>query len=57
MRSMAERAPVTLTGAASALKEGNSEVNLGDPKVQKPISIHERARQQKNYENMRKMLV
>ena len=48
---------VSLTGAASALKEGNSEVNLGNPKVQKPAAVHERARQQKNYENMRKMLV
>ena len=50
-------AAVSLTGAASALKEGNSEINLGNPKVQKPAAIHERARQQKNYENMRKMLI
>ena len=47
---------MSLTGAQSALAAASKDLTLGDPKSQKPLSIHERARQQKNYENMRKML-
>ena len=44
-----------MSAAQLALKQ-ESNLDLGDPTVQKPIGVHERARQQKNYENMRKML-
>ena len=49
-------AGISLPGAQTALKEGNQGVTLGDPKIQKPQAVHERARQQKNYENARRML-
>ena len=42
--TVAEDAGVSLKGAQSALQEGNQGVTLGDPQIQKPSAIHERAR-------------
>ena len=42
--SIADEVGVSLTGAQGALQEGNKGVSLGDPQIQKPSTIHERAR-------------
>ena len=52
---------VPLTGAQSALREANknSNLSLNDPRTaakKQQSAVHEKARMQQNYENMRKML-